>query len=201
MATLPTTGENIDLINFAMGEQPSYTHKLDIDRSRVSGMTDNQDALIQAVYLILNVERYVYPIYSHNYGVELADLIGQPKDYAMSEAKRRITEALMQDDRITAAGCVLPLSESERLHADLGTRHRAGVGMSEATDAVVVIVSEETGVISVAVGGILKRHLAPKTLERLLRNELCHEQKDQNENIVLKLRQKLHMNEKGGKQK
>ena len=80
MATLPTTGENIDLINFTMEEQPSYTHKLDIDRSRVSGMTDNQDALIQAVYLILNVERYVYPIYSHNYGVELADLIGQPKD-------------------------------------------------------------------------------------------------------------------------
>jgi len=102
MATLPTTGENIDLINFTMEEQPSYTHKLDIDRNRVSGMTDNQDALIQAVYLILNVERYVYPIYSHNYGVELADLIGQPKDYAMSEAKRRITEALMQDDRITA---------------------------------------------------------------------------------------------------
>ena len=107
---------------------------------------------------------------------------------------------IIQDDRITAAGCVLPLSESERLHADLGTRHRAGVGMSEATDAVVVIVSEETGVISVAVGGILKRHLAPKTLERLLRNELCHEQEAQNENLVVKLRQKL-LNEKGGKQK
>ena len=67
-------------------------------------------------------------------------------------------------------------------------------------DAVVVIVSEETGVISVAVGGILKRHLAPKTLERLLRNELCHEQEAQNENLVVKLRQKL-LNEKGGKQK
>lgn len=102
MATLPTTGENIDLINFTMEEQPSYTHKLDIDHNRVSGMTDNRDALIQAVYIILNVERYEHPIYSYNYGVELADLIGQPKDYAMSEAKRRITEALMQDDRITA---------------------------------------------------------------------------------------------------
>jgi hypothetical protein len=108
---------------------------------------------------------------------------------------------IIQNDRITAAGCVLPLSESERLHADLGTRHRAGVGMSEATDAVVVIVSKETGVISVAVGGILKRHLAPKTLERLLRNELCHEQAQQNENLVVKLRQKLHINDKGGKQK
>lgn len=102
MATLPTTGENLDLINFTMVEQPSYTHKLVIDRNRVSGMTDQRDALFQAVYLILNVERYAYPIYSWRYGVELADLIGKPKDYAMSEIKRRITEALMQDDRITA---------------------------------------------------------------------------------------------------
>ena len=51
-------------------------------------------------------------------------------------------------------------------------RHRAGIGMSEHSDAVVVIVSEETGSISAAVGGMLKRHLAPETLERLLRNEL-----------------------------
>ena len=108
---------------------------------------------------------------------------------------------IIRDGRVAAAGCVLPLSESSRLSLDLGTRHRAGVGMSEATDAVVVIVSEETGVISVAVGGILKRHLAPKTLERLLRNELCHEQKEQNENLVVKLLQRLHVNEKGGKQK
>ena len=102
MAILPTTGENLDLINFTMVEQPSYTHKLVIERGRVSGMTDQRDALFQAIYLILNVERYAYPIYSWRYGVELADLIGKPKDYAMSEAKRRITEALMQDDRITA---------------------------------------------------------------------------------------------------
>ena len=102
MATLPTTGENLDLITFVVEEQPGYTHKLDIDRGRVSGMTDHRDALFQAIYLILNVERYAYPIYSRNYGTELSDLIGQPKDYAMSEIKRRITEALLQDDRITA---------------------------------------------------------------------------------------------------
>lgn len=102
MATLPTTGDDLDLITFAMGEQPGYTHKLDIDRKRVSGMTDKREALYQAIYLILNVERYAYPIYSRNYGSELSDLIGKPKDYAMSEIKRRITEALMQDDRITS---------------------------------------------------------------------------------------------------
>jgi len=55
-------------------------------------------------------------------------------------------------------------------------RHRAGIGISEHTDAVVAIVSEETGSISVAVGGMLKRHLAPETLERLLRNELLIEE-------------------------
>ena len=80
---------------------------------------------------------------------------------------------IIRDGRVAAAGCVLPLSDSHRLSADLGTRHRAGVGMSEASDAVVVIVSEENGTISVAVGGMLKRHLAPQTLEKLLRNELC----------------------------
>ena len=82
---------------------------------------------------------------------------------------------IIRDGQITACGCVLPLTESTRLSADLGTRHRAGVGMSEVSDAVVVIVSEETGTISVAVGGMLKRHLAPQTLERLLRMELCKE--------------------------
>ena len=102
---------------------------------------------------------------------------------------------IVREGRIAAAGCVLPLSDSNRLSADLGTRHRAGVGMSEASDAVVIIVSEETGAISVAVGGMLKRHLAPQTLDRLLRNELCKEEVKE-ENIVLRLRQKLQKKEK-----
>ena len=91
---------------------------------------------------------------------------------------------IIRDGRIAAAGCVLPLSDSQRLSADLGTRHRAGVGMSEATDAVIIIVSEETGTISVAVGGMLKRHLAARTLEQLLKKELATEE-DQNENKSL----------------
>ena len=99
---------------------------------------------------------------------------------------------IIRDGRIAAAGCVLPLSDSVRLSADLGTRHRAGVGMSEASDAVVVIVSEETGTISVAVGGMLKRHLAPQTLEKLLHNELCPvEEIDREKNPVLWLKHKI----------
>ncbi len=108
---------------------------------------------------------------------------------------------IIRDGRIMAAGCVLPLSESDRISADLGTRHRAGVGTSEVSDAVVVIVSEETGAISVAVGGMLKRHLAPQTLEKVLRSELCNEGVGQEENLVLKLRQKLQMKVKGGPKK
>ena len=101
MATLPTTGDDLDLIGFQTAEQPDNTHTLNIEKNRVTGMTDERDALLQAIYLILNVERYAFPIYTWNYGTELADLIGQPRDYAMSEIKRRITEALTQDDRIT----------------------------------------------------------------------------------------------------
>ena len=109
---------------------------------------------------------------------------------------------IVRDGRVAAAGCVLPLSNSKHLHADLGTRHRAGVGMSEASDAVVVIVSEETGVISVAVGGVLKRHLAPQTLERLLLNELCPE--DPEEKVSFKEKWKalladMKSKTKGGK--
>lgn len=107
---------------------------------------------------------------------------------------------IIRDGRVAAAGCVLPLSESKRLGADLGTRHRAGMGISEVSDSVVVIVSEETGTISVAVGGMLKRHLAPQTLERLLRNELMPNDDEKDDNLALKLKQKLRMSGKDDKQ-
>ena len=79
---------------------------------------------------------------------------------------------LVREGRVLGAGCMLPLSKNVNLSRDLGMRHRAGIGMSENSDAVVVLVSEETGSISVAVGGMLKRHLMTETLEQLLRNEL-----------------------------
>ncbi len=86
---------------------------------------------------------------------------------------------IVRDGRIVGAGCMLPLSGNVNLSRDLGMRHRAGIGMSEHSDAVVVIVSEETGSISAAVGGMLKRHLAPETLERLLRNELLNDKQEE----------------------
>lgn len=97
---------------------------------------------------------------------------------------------IIRNERIAAAGCVLPLTQNRNISSDLGTRHRAGIGMSEVSDAVVVIVSEETGTISVAVGGMLKRHLAPQTLEKLLLNELAPKTEKKTWNPVKILRKK-----------
>lgn len=79
---------------------------------------------------------------------------------------------VIRKGQIAAAACMLPMSESMNLSKDLGMRHRAGLGMSERSDAVVAIVSEETGAISAVVHGNLRRHLSPETLGRILRNEL-----------------------------
>ncbi len=95
---------------------------------------------------------------------------------------------LIRQERLAAAGCVLPLTQNRNISSDLGTRHRAAIGMSEASDAVVVVVSEETGTISVAIGGMLKRHLAPQTLEKLLNKELAPETEENNRSLLKRLR-------------
>lgn len=87
---------------------------------------------------------------------------------------------IIRNSRIAAAGCVLPLTSNNNLSKDLGMRHRAGIGASEQSDAVVVIVSEETGAISVAIEGMLKRNLDIGTFEKLLRNELIDEESKSN---------------------
>jgi diadenylate cyclase len=75
---------------------------------------------------------------------------------------------IIEKNRIVAAGCILPLSQNPRLGRSLGTRHRAGLGLSEETDAVVIIISEETKMISLAIGGKLKRKLDINTLRNNL---------------------------------
>lgn len=92
---------------------------------------------------------------------------------------------IIRNWRIYAAGCVLPLTGNTNLSKDLGMRHRAGIGMSESSDALVVIVSEETGAVSVAVDGMLKRHLSAETLEKLLRAELLTEAEEKGSKKVL----------------
>ena len=79
---------------------------------------------------------------------------------------------LMREGRLLAAACMLPLSNNISLSRDLGMRHRAAVGISERSDAVAIIVSEQTGTLSVAIDGMLKRHLSGETLGLLLRSEI-----------------------------
>ena len=79
---------------------------------------------------------------------------------------------VIRGGRIAGAGCMLPLTGQMDVSRELGMRHRAGIGMSEQADALVIIVSEETGSISAATGGSLMRHLAPEALDALLRREL-----------------------------
>ena len=92
---------------------------------------------------------------------------------------------IIRQCRIAAAGCVLPLTQNKNLSKELGTRHRAGIGMSEQSDAVVIIISEETGAISVAIDGMLKRHLNRESLNAELRKELVAEENEESKRVTV----------------
>lgn len=91
---------------------------------------------------------------------------------------------IMSENKIKAAGCLLPLTENRSLSKDLGTRHRAALGVSENSDAIVVVVSEETGRISIAYEGVLTRNLVPDTLKKSLAKVLLPE-KDEKARMVI----------------
>jgi hypothetical protein len=93
---------NTNINEIQIRTEPSLTWAINLDQDQIQGMTDDQQAVAQAIYLILNIERYNYEIYPWGYGIELADLIGKPRDFAIPEIKRRITDALLADDRITS---------------------------------------------------------------------------------------------------
>lgn len=99
-----TPKSQIDLTNnFTITQSPSKTYKInDVnDTERIYGTIDGIEAIKQAIYLILNTERYEHIIYSWNYGIELANLFGKDKYYVMAVLEQVISEALLQDDRIT----------------------------------------------------------------------------------------------------
>lgn len=86
--------------DFEITEQPTHTYKMNLESNLIRGYTDGQEAMKQAIYKILNTERYQYVMYSWNYGIELLDLYGEPVSFVCPELERRITEALTWDDRI-----------------------------------------------------------------------------------------------------
>lgn len=98
---VPQTGSDL-MQDFEIKTQPSKTFRMNYDRRTITGTVDEVQAVEQAVFLMLNVERYQWLIYSWNYGVELQNLIGSDTGFCIPEIERRITEALLQDDRITS---------------------------------------------------------------------------------------------------
>ena len=105
MATLPESASSVTIsaADVSTGDniQTSNTYQMHVKKERIKGTVTGLDAIAQACYKALNTERYAYPIYSWNYGIELQDLFGQHIPYVFAVLPQRITDALMQDDRIT----------------------------------------------------------------------------------------------------
>lgn len=99
---------------------------------------------------------------------------------------------IIKEDKIKAAACFLPLTENSGLSKELGTRHRAALGISERSDSISIVVSEETGGISIAENGTIARHLDIKTLKTILTD--MYEPKDDKQSILAKWRQKNGQN-------
>ena len=98
---IPSISETYSILEYSPERQPGLTYAIDVEQGRVVGRVDTVEALKQAIYLILNTERYKYLMYSWNYGIELTELIGSHPDIVYATLERIITEALLQDDRIT----------------------------------------------------------------------------------------------------
>lgn len=96
------SGNNILTTELTVEEQASKTYQMHIEKEYIGGTCDDLESIKQAVFKVLNTERYHYAMYSWNYGIETTDLIGQRMGYVLPEIQRRITEALSTDDRITA---------------------------------------------------------------------------------------------------
>ena len=96
------SGNKILTTELEVVTMPSKQHRMDLDNNRIHGTCDTLEAIKQTVFKILNTQRYAYIIYSWNYGIELEDLFGQPPRFVCPEIERRVQEALLQDDRITA---------------------------------------------------------------------------------------------------
>ncbi len=112
-----------------------------------------------------------------------ADLIG---NIFYNKAPLHDGAMIIREGMILAAGCILPLTKNDTLSSDLGTRHRAALGMSEVSDAVVLVVSEETGTISICVNSVMKRNYSRETLKTVLMEELLPKMPDnKNENVSL----------------
>lgn len=117
MATLPTGGP--DLTGGVVYQQPGLTWKIDQNNRRISGTTDDLEAVRQAVEIILHIERFRWQIYSPYTGVQFDGLIGEDPGYVAAELKRRITEALRMDDRVRSISDFVYTVSGDMLTAEM----------------------------------------------------------------------------------
>ena len=162
--------KNIRLVRLLSPEQPSTELEKAIDQTVLACMEMSKTRT--GVLIVFERSMMLNDMLRSGTTLDAAVSSELLKNIFFVKAPMHDGAVIIRNGRILGAGCMLPLSKNVNLSRDLGMRHRAGIGMSENSDAVVVIVSEETGSISVAIGGMLKRHLMPETLSKLLKNEL-----------------------------
>ena len=153
-------------------KDPSYVHRI-IDEV-VSAVCDLSESKTGAL-IVFERETKLGDIILTGTVIDAYPAAFLIKNIFFNKAPMHDGALIVRDMRLHAAGCLLPLSNNPDIIKDLGTRHRAGIGVSENSDAVVVIVSEETGVISTAVEGKLVRNYNKDTLTRFLRAKLANE--------------------------
>ena len=200
---------NVGIIALVIVFQPELRRGLDyLGRGKFSkqfslreeGISDNVDAIVSAVqYFAARKEGAIIVIERETALQDIADT-GTIIDAKLSTpllenifykgSPLHDGAAILRSDRILAAGCVLPLTQNQNLSKDLGTRHRAGLGISEVSDAVAIIISEETGIISMATDGRLSRFLDIKSIEKQLFNMYLSDQKE-DDSFINKLRNLL----------
>ncbi len=153
---------------FPSGETVASQHMLDEITRASSSLTSKKFGALIVIERNIILSRYVDIgiLVDGRISKELLVSIFHPSSPAHDGA------VIIQEGRIAAAGCFLPLTRDENINPDLGTRHRAAIGMSQETDALVVVVSEETQAISLVVDGNVSRNLSPKELRKALRNLL-----------------------------
>ncbi|KYG88984.1 hypothetical protein A0U40_13220 [[Bacillus] sp. KCTC 13219] len=109
-------------LDFEEAIEPSKNYRLLYDKNRCVGYVDELEAMKQAIFLMLSIERYNHIIYSWNFGVQFNDLFGKPTYYVASEVKRRIREALLQDDRINEVDSFIVTAHKNKVHIQYTAR-------------------------------------------------------------------------------
>lgn len=157
---------------FSNEDKERYVEELNRSISAVSGATRTLRQLKMGALMVFERKTKLGEIANTGTVVDAVPTAELVANIFFNKAPLHDGAMIIRDGKVYAAGCILPLTDNQHISRELGTRHRAGVGMSENSDAVVVIVSEETGNISVAIGGKLERDFTPESLRVKLSNEL-----------------------------